>query len=339
MSAAARIAIACLLLAVSAALCAVPETELGEGAGTKVADYMAAHARTGTLATADGATLAYQRIDSRCSDTALVIVPGWTESYLKYDEVIYDLRHHRWCIYVLDHRGQGLSTRAIANTQVGYIDEFAQYVRDLELFDRRVVRSKPHRRVFFLAHSMGGLVTTLYAANETPRINGLALSAPLFEVNGGWAPEWLAWSISWLLDSLGFGTSYVPGHSDWRESRWLFENNRVTHSRVRFARAISLWRADPELIVSGASNRWLQTTIEASRQVTAAASRVTVPVLLLQADDDDFVKLPRQKTFCAAARNCRRHLFLDAKHELLMERDRIRNEALARIVQFVSGTP
>lgn len=336
---ASRLATAALLLAFSTALLAVPETELANGAGTQVAEYLAAHARTGSLTTADGTTLAWQRIDARCNDTALVIVPGWTESYLKYDEVIYDLRNTQWCIYVLDHRGQGLSSRPLENPQIGYVVNFTQYVQDLALFDQRVVRSKPHRRVFFLAHSMGGLVTTLYAANAAPHIDGIALSAPLFEVNSGWLPEWLAWSIAWLFDAVGLGNTYVPGHGDWRESRWRFEDNRVTHSSVRFSRAMSLWRADPGLIVSGASNRWLQTTIEASRQASAIAARVEAPMLLLQAGDDAFVRPPRQEHFCDAAPECRRHRFSNAKHELLMERDAIRDEVLRRVVKFVNDMP
>ena len=62
------------------------------------------------------------------------------------------------------------------------------------------------------------------------------------------------------------------------------------------------------------------------------AGKVRVPVLLLQAGQDDIVKPGGQDSACRRMPRCRMRSFPDSRHEILMERDSIRDEALAMIL-------
>ncbi|WP_438876507.1 alpha/beta fold hydrolase, partial [Bacillus cereus group sp. Bce039] len=62
----------------------------------------------------------------------IIIVNGRIESACKYQELFYDLFHQGYDIYSFDHRGQGLSERLIADPQMGYVEQFDDYVRDMD---------------------------------------------------------------------------------------------------------------------------------------------------------------------------------------------------------------
>jgi lysophospholipase len=316
---------------------AVPEEQLAKQGGEKVQQYAKTYSSRGMLETPDGFQLDYLRFDKECQDTALVIVPGWTEPPIKYAELAYDLRDYGFCIYILDHRGQGSSSRIVQNPQISYVSDFERYVDDLQLFDRDIVRKRNYKRVIFLGHSMGGLITTLYAARNNIQIDGLVLSAPLFEIDGGWMPEWLMYDVASLLNFFGYGQSYAPGQGDWDEHNLDFKLNRFTHSPVRFKRIVSFFIDNPETKIGGVSNRWVQTTIDATRKVVGLAKRIKIPVLLLQADQDEFVLPERQNTFCHLAPACKKLFFPGAKHEFFSEVDPIRNKALNALIEFIRG--
>src|SRR5690606_41512347 len=59
----------------------------------------------------------YYKTDHRNSKT-FVIVPGRTESSIKYAELLYDLRHQGFDIFIIDHQGQGCSVIGSASCSV-----------------------------------------------------------------------------------------------------------------------------------------------------------------------------------------------------------------------------
>ncbi|MBT4882816.1 MAG: alpha/beta fold hydrolase, partial [Glaciecola sp.] len=90
----------------------------------------------------------------------LVISSGRVESYVKYKEVIFDLYHAGFDIFIMDHRGQGLSQRSSPNPMHGYIDDFQQYVDDLLCFVDEVVYQYCAQPLL-LCHSMGSTIGAL----------------------------------------------------------------------------------------------------------------------------------------------------------------------------------
>ena len=60
----------------------------------------------------DNITVRYSHCIPKSPRATIVICSGRIESYLKYKEFIYDLYQNGFAVFILDHRGQGLSDRA-----------------------------------------------------------------------------------------------------------------------------------------------------------------------------------------------------------------------------------
>ena len=117
--------------------------------------------------------------------STVVIVPGFTEGLVIYQEVIHDLLRNRWSVYIHDHRGQGHSARepAVRDTpDIGHVERFDDFVADLDAWITGEVLPAGHARVFLWAHSMGGAIAARYAMDHPERLTGLAL------VDAGGAP-------------------------------------------------------------------------------------------------------------------------------------------------------
>ncbi len=86
----------------------------------------------------------------------IVVSSGRIESYLKYKEFIYDLYQNGFAVFILDHRGQGLSGRMTHDPQHGYVASFDDYVDDLVTFVDTIVKPKQQGELQLVCHSMGG---------------------------------------------------------------------------------------------------------------------------------------------------------------------------------------
>jgi lysophospholipase len=313
---------------------ALTEQELAGGDTQRLHEFMQSQGEHSTFTSEDGLVIHYQRFDQDCNHTAIVILPGWSEPYLKYAEVIYDLRRKRYCVYTMDYRGQGLSSRVVENPQLGHVEDFSLYVSDFEQFYQQVVLPKGNREIYLLSHSMGGLVAALYTRKRPEHIKGIIMIAPMLEINTGAWPPWLAYRIVSALDWLGFGRAFVFGHGPWEEKS--FAENRLTHSAVRYQYGVELFRENEDLVVGGVSNRWLKTSMEYGEKIMHAAPQVKSNILMFQAEHDSFVLNEPMQRFCQSAPQCEKVFMPGAKHEILMESDAIRDEVFARIYEFIS---
>ncbi len=267
---------------------------------------------------------------------AIVIFPGKSESYVKYAELIYDLRHENYSIYILDHRGQGFSGRLLDDRMKFHIDDFSNYVLDAKRFVDEIVDARPHEKKILLAHSMGGAIGALYLENYDDFSKAI-LSAPMLEIDTGRYSENTAYLMTKILAFIGFGKRYAVGKGP--RVKEAFENSTITKSAARYW----MWeeliqeRMFPKIATGGPTNRWVREAISASREARSDAKKIDVPILLIQADLDDYVLPQGQNEFCGKAKGCRKVFFPGSKHEILMERDVIRDEALDEIRKFING--
>jgi len=74
------------------------------------------------------ASMSFQRPGS---DKGIVISNGRTESFIKYKEVVYDLWHAGYSVYVFDHRGQGFSGRILQPASEGSSSEAKRAQREI----------------------------------------------------------------------------------------------------------------------------------------------------------------------------------------------------------------
>jgi len=285
----------------------------------------------------DGASIAYAALKATSERGACVILPGKSESILKYAELVYDLRASGYSFYLMDHRGMGLSSSLLGGERDKcHIERFEDYVRDLGTFIDQVVNAQAHPARVLLGHSMGGIVAMLYAESHPGAFDGVILCAPMLRVVTHPLPEALAGVMCECAVPLGLGERYCPTRGPWE--LLPFEGNPFTQSRARW----SLW--EEHLIPSrdltgmgGPTLRWLREGMRAGRRAGRDAGEIRVPVLLFQAGLDTYVKPRAQEEACDRMPNCELVRYPVSRHEILMERDSIRDSAVEEIRGFLGG--
>ena len=274
------------------------------------------------------------------ADTAIVISSGRTECMIKYKEMIYDLTRNGYSVFIHDHRGQGFSSRLLADPMIGHVEEFDDYVADLKTFFDGQIKPTGHKRHILLSHSMGGCVAALYLQAHQRDFDRAVLSSPMLEPSLP-AQEASLFAVS-AADTVGLGDHYVPGgHAD--DARRAFDPaNAYTHSQVRSQIAWDEFNASPQAKLGSPSIHWVRVAYAAGRTAQDRAARIVVPVLLLQAGADSIVVAEAQNRFDtrlngAHPDSCTLVRIAGARHEMFIESDEYRSGALDRILAFIPG--
>ncbi|MCO4792912.1 MAG: alpha/beta fold hydrolase [Bacteriovoracaceae bacterium] len=265
---------------------------------------------------------------------AIVIIPGRTEPTRKYAEVAYDLKDKECDIYLMDHRGQGFSGRMLVDPHKGYVKNFEDYIEDFDRFLQENVLNQGYEKIFLIAHSMGGAIGLYHHILKGRTFDKIVAVAPMLEVETGSFSHTFTINFMRALNLVGLGENYVQGAG--RGSvEFPFLNNEVTHSEVRFEMARDIEKKDLSLVMGGPTNNWVIEALVAGRKISKRKKKLRdVPILLLQASDDTFVRSRRQNKLCKL-KNCRKIRFEGAKHEILMESDEIRENAMKEILEFL----
>jgi lysophospholipase len=182
---------------------------------------------------------------------------------------------------------------------------------------------------------MGAAAALLYLDDHPDAVSAAALSAPMIQINTSPFPESIAQTVADGGCSRGSGKSYAPGQGPFNPSlRFEDNDNDVTRSRTRFDLKMGMFRSHPELAPGGASYRWICEALSATSYLQTLGEYSQVPILMFQAGNDQVVVNSGEDRYCDEASRCQKKIFADAYHEIFMERDFIRNEALAEALRF-----
>ncbi len=275
---------------------------------------------------------------------SIIIVPGRGESYLKYQELSYDLAMQGYNVFIIDHRGQGLSQRLIANPNKGYVENFQDYVNDLHMFITRVVNKFSATKPYLLAHSMGAAIAARYIQDYPGNIKAAILSSPMLGFNGGHIPENIAGRLIKQAEKINHFLSSEPwyflGHKNF--TAIAFDENKQTHSVARYAEYVNLYTATPNIQLGGVTVRWLVEGLRAQEEIFAKLHQITCPVLVFQASEDVIIKNKAQDDFCAQLNhiapalcvNSKPEIIKGAYHEIFFEIDSLRIQALEKSLSW-----
>lgn len=309
---------------------AIDEQNFDRDWNDRVAPWLAERSVEGELAGTGGVTLRYLSLERPEPRAALLILGGHSESFRKYAELMYDLRDLDVSIYALDPRGQGSSERLLADRDKSHVEHWQDYVADLALFVDTVVRPRTSAPLIALGHSLGGGIVAAYLEQRPAVMDSAILSGPLVRHKaGGLVMAFLA-----VADVFG-GTGYVPGGGPFAEVP--FASNKETHSPARHARKLRDYADHPEIRLGYPTVHWMNETSRMAEAVLAGAGRITVPLLVLQASQDEYVDAQALESFAAKVPGARRVLVEGARHEMLIETDGIRGPVLAEIRSFILG--
>ena len=273
------------------------------------------------------------------SKGTIVIITGRSEPWLKYGEVFFDLYAQGYSLYSMDHRGQGLSPHlSLLNPQIGHVDYFNEYTRDLKQFvDMIVVKQAPAgEKLYLIAHSMGGGIAADYLEQNASPFRAVVLNSPMARIFTKPYPEPIAKTIVAAECAMGRGSRYAIGEGDF-DPATPYENNNTTRSPARFKMTNDIFALYPQTTIGGPSNRWVNQSMIAMKRIRNQASQIQAPLLVFQAEADQIVKTEDETHLCTSAKDCKLIAFPDSQHEILMERDSIRNPAMAAILAFFNA--
>jgi len=330
-----------LILALGVALAdhvdAIPEQDYASSYARKVLPFLSSGERF-TFRSADRLTkLQGIRFLHPGAKGLIVVVNGSTESLLKYGELFYDLYHHGYSVISYDHRGQGLSPHLVrANSQIAQIDNFDLYAADLNALVQQVILPGNHEKLYLLAHSMGGGVALDYLERYSSPFQAVVLSAPMLRINTSPYPESLAHLVVKFSCIIGLGDHYSIGMHD-HDPKEPFEGNKITSSKKRWEAIHRVWQTHPEAVLGGPSNDWVNQAMNRTPIIRKHLSKIDKRVLILQAGKDQLVMNPDQDRASTQIPRARLMTFPDSKHEILTERDPIRDRALGQILKFFNN--
>ncbi|MGF1680855.1 alpha/beta fold hydrolase [Photobacterium minamisatsumaniensis] len=290
--------------------------------------------KEGAFSGVDQLSIHWASFSAKPSEKMILLVNGRVESYWKYQELIYDLVQQGYDVYAIDHRGQGMSGRLTNDSELGHVEEFSDYVTDLETFFMTEIAPKNYQQHFMLAHSMGGTVGSLFLARNPALIDSAVLSAPMHGIN---IKNWMrpiASPLARVVEQLQRQPDYAPGQVPYYPKPFI--DNPLCQSEVRYQWFRDLYNNKPELKIGGPSARWVWQGIAAAKQCIELASKITTPVLLLQASNDTIIDNQAHHRFCqamqSAERQCQLQVINGARHELLFESDTYRQPVLTATI-------
>ena len=198
----------------------------------------------------------------------ILLVHGLSEHSGRYQHVAEFLVARGFGVFSLDHPGHGQS----GGTR-GYVKRFAEFLTTLQQYDQAIRAEHPDLPWFLYGHSMGGLISLHFLASAQQGFRGAVISA---------APVSVPAHVSRFVIILGRVLS-----------RLLPKVRLVPLDSSGISRDPAVVRAydtDPLVFRGKATARLAAELMAAMQTAPAAATRVTLPTLILQGTADPIVE-------------------------------------------------
>jgi lysophospholipase len=319
------------------------EKEVDDYPTNKFMEFFKTKVKTGTWKQVSGATIFYGYVINDKASKCVVISQGRSESLIKYAEVVFELYQNGFTVFMFDHQGQGQSSRALPNPHIGYVRSFDDYVEDFHVLLSKVTLpllqsyNQAQLPLVLLCHSMGAAIGVLYVQAHPTVFSKLVLSAPMLGIA---TP--IGESCTFMLANLTLKVrglcklpvSYFFGQADYDAQP--FDKNTLTNSEVRYRVFCKMMDDYPQNKLGGISINWLLQAIMAMRKARLNASLMALPVLVLQAEQEQIVDNAKMTAFVSHLPQGKLIKVEKAKHELLFEKDEARKFTLLNIFEFIS---
>jgi lysophospholipase len=299
-------------------------------------------AECGYMIARDGLRIRFARWDTTAERRlgTVCLFHGRTEFIEKYFETITDLRRRGFAVATMDWRGQGGSSRVLRNPLKGHAETFAHFDADVAKFMNEIVLPDCPPPFFCLAHSMGGHLILRLAQSRISWWDRIVLSAPMIQLPGGDAHNALVWLAAEAATILGFGDTSLPGAKRQDPSAAAFEGNLLTSDKLRFERAKEAVQAAPHLGLGTPTASWVAAACSSMAMLNSPAfmEGIKVPIQIVAAGNDRIVSTPAIERFASRVRNCTCIVLAGSRHEILQERDQLREQFWAAFDAYIPGS-
>ena len=246
---------------------------------------------TDSATTRDGIRLLTRHWTASAPRAGVLLVHGLGEHSGRWEHVGDQLAAAGLESFGWDQRGFGASAGERA-----WVDRWSRFHDDVEDRLAAIRAVLPGLPVILYGHSMGGLIALGYCVSDRPLPDLLVLSGPGLDDN---APDWkhaLAPLLARILPRLRIANGVPP--------------EMLSRDPARQEAA----RTDPHMINSS-TTAFGARFFEEQARVRAAASRLSIPTLVIHGLDDPIVP-PRSSEALAALPGVTRRAYAGIRHEL-----------------------
>ena len=246
--------------------------------------------------TRDGKRLYYEKFISPEEKAVIVISHGFCEFAEKFEEVIYYFFCMGYSVYIPEHRGHGKSDRDVDDLSKVYVGKFDEYVTDFVGFvDEIVKKERADKKIVLYAHSMGGAIGALVLEQYPHLFNCAILTSPMLKMRYNGMPAIAAWFLKLYAKLFTVGKNYVPGQKAFDGQREADHGCCTCESRYEYI--FRKREKNDRYRMNGATYGWSVAAMNAVKKLQRNVSKVDIPVLLFQADNDTIVNNKGQDRF------------------------------------------
>lgn len=274
----------------------------------------------------------------------IVCLPGLSEYIEKYFETAQDFLARDCGVFVIDWMGQGASGRYLPNLFKRHSDGFEKDRDDLHHLITDYIQPAIHEKfgqplpLVMLGHSMGGHIGARYLEKYDGVFAGAGMTAPLFGIyQFATFPKTLISLLAKTLNALAL-TRYAFGQKDWFPlSRPKPGSDEFSSDPKRGALQCAWWDQNPPLRLGGVTFGWIHDALQSCRDISPKLKTIQTPILIALAEKDVIVDNQSIHNACQTLPNARMISLENAKHEILMETDGIRDKFLNEFYDFVDS--
>ncbi|MBV7439966.1 class I SAM-dependent methyltransferase family protein [Weeksellaceae bacterium TAE3-ERU29] len=257
--------------------------------------------KTGYFNSFDGAELFFREWKFKPEQKTIIILHRGHEHSERLNEFATNSRFEKYNIFGYDQRGNGYTKQKVSPI-------FMDSVRDLDCFVS-FLNSKygiSSEDIFIVANSIAGVIVSAWVHDFAPKIAGMVLLAPAFEIN---------LYVPLAVQFITLGTKIKKDLT----VKSYVKAKMLTHDEEQQ----KAYDAD-SLITKDINARLLIDLHNAGKRLVEDASAIDLPTLMLSADKDYVVKTKAQKQFFVGLESeCKEFILLkDFYHGVLFEKDR-----------------
>ena len=268
--------------------------------------------------------------------TNIVIAHGFTESAEKFLEMCWYFVKMKLNVFIVDHRGHGLSHRHNTDKEVVHVQYFDQYVDDLQTLVQSVVLKKaPSLPLYLYSHSMGGAISVQHLQKYPGVFEKAILSAPMIQAKTAGLPPTVAKVVTGLFIALGKEQEKVVGYKGFNPDRTYEDSHDTSKERFDYYHKKKIENED--IRTAAPSYRWVNEAVKVTaRNLDPERNRkITAKVLLCQPEEDSTVYMEAEDEFIKLVKDGRLVKFRDCKHEIYNSIDPTVKEYLDTIETFL----
>lgn len=314
----------------------ISENDFALNMENTVEPYLEERAEEGFFEALDGKKIRYIYYKAEKPVGNIAVSHGFTESLDKFREMCWYFLHMNLNVFIVDHRGHGLSHRHNNAHEVVHIKYFDQYVDDLQTFVKKIILPVSSSLPLYLySHSMGGAIAVQHLQKFPGVFEKAILSAPMIKARTAGIPEPIARFTTRAFILFGKEKEKVIGYKGFNPERTYEESHDTSKARFDYYQKKRI--ENKHLQTSAPSYRWVNEAIKVSKLNLDKKrnERITAEVLLCQPETDSSVFSEMEDVFIKQVKNGRLVRFTECRHEIYNSVDNTVKEYLDTIESFL----